>query len=288
MSPLLLKVETSSVQASQRMPQSSAALVTRCQHAQGLDNRSYQVVQHARACLIAHVGNYFLVLQIIKSLLLTSLQSAAPTRGLSYSTPARRQYQKPLLRTVALRENMRNHLSLQSLYLPLRAEDSALQVSLRALHALAVLVALPQHLPSLDRRLYQVGKRADTCMIARAQDWNFSSSSQEQFRPTAFKSAASVRGLTFLEPVRLQFGCRPSQIVALCGDMRGHSRQFAFTDRRQALRFRVVLLAQLSSGSSLRLERTEDSPNLSWEEMMCRGRGSMRKYVQRDNLEPRA
>ncbi|KAH9987080.1 hypothetical protein BJV77DRAFT_1026866 [Russula vinacea] len=115
-------------------------------------------------------------------------------------------------------------------------------------------------------------------MIARAQDWNPSSSSQEQFRPTAFKSAASVRGLSFSEPVRLQFGCRPSQIVALCGDMRGHSRQFAFTDRRQALRFRAVLLAQLSSGSSLRLERTEDSPDLSWEEMMRRGRGSTREY----------
>ncbi|KAH9977532.1 hypothetical protein BJV77DRAFT_1051947 [Russula vinacea] len=97
-------------------------------------------------------------------------------------------------------------------------------------------------------------------MIARAQDWNPSSSSQEQFRPTAFKSAA-----------------RPSQIVALCGDMRGHSR-----------RFRAVLLAQLSSGSSLRLERTEDSPDLSWEEMMRRGHGSTREYVQRNNLEPRA
>ena len=158
-------------------------------------------MQRARACLIARVGNHFLVLQIIESLLLTSLQSAAPMRGLSYSTPARRQYWKPLLRTVALREDMRNHLSSQSLYLPLRAEDSALQVSLRALHALAALAALPQHFPSLDCQLYQVGKHADTCMIARAQDWNPSSSSQEQFRPTAFKSAASVHGLSFSEPV---------------------------------------------------------------------------------------
>ncbi|KAH9985094.1 hypothetical protein BJV77DRAFT_1034351 [Russula vinacea] len=81
---------------------------------------------------------------------------------------------------------------------------------------------------------------------------------------------------------------RPLGIIALCGDMRGHSRQFAFTDRKQALRFRAVLLAQLSSGSSLRLERTEDSPDLSWEEMMRRRRGSTREYVQRDDFEPRA
>jgi hypothetical protein len=208
-------------------------------------------VQRARPCLIARVGNHFLVLQIIESLLLTSLQSAAPTRGLSYSTPARRQYRKPLLRTVALREDMCNHLSSQSLYLLLGAEDSALQVSLRAPRALTALAALPQHVPSPDRRLYQVVKRADTCMIARAQDWNLSSSSQEQFSPTSFKSAAPVRGLSFSEPARLQSGRMPSGIFALRGDMRGHSRQFAFTDRKQALRFRAVLLAQLSSGSSL-------------------------------------
>jgi hypothetical protein len=288
LSPLLLRVETSSVQASQRTPQSSAALVTWCQRAQGPDGCSYQVVQRARPCLIARVGNHFLVLQIIESLLLTSLQSAAPTRGLSYSTPARRQYRKPLLRTVALREDMCNHLSSQSLYLLLGAEDSALQVSLRAPRALTALAALPQHVPSPDRRLYQVVKRADTCMIARAQDWNLSSSSQEQFSPTSFKSAAPVRGLSFSEPARLQSGRMPSGIFALRGDMRGHSRQFAFTDRKQALRFRVVLLAQLSSGSSLRLERTEDSPDLSWEEMMRRRCGSTREYVQRDDFEPRA
>ncbi|KAH9977482.1 hypothetical protein BJV77DRAFT_1052229 [Russula vinacea] len=125
-------------------------------------------------------------------------------------------------------------------------------------------------------------------MIARAQDWNLSSSSQEQFSPTSFKSAAPVRGLSFSEPARLQSGRMPSGIFALRGDMRGHSRQFAFTDRKQALRFRVVLLAQLSSGSSLRLERTEDSPDLSWEEMMRRRCGSTREYVQRDDFEPRA
>ena len=183
---------------------------------------------------------------------------------------------------------MCNHLSSQSLYLLLGAEDSALQVSLRAPRALTALAALPQHVPSPDRRLYQVVKRADTCMIARAQDWNLSSSSQEQFSPTSFKSAAPVRGLSFSEPARLQSGRMPSGIFALRGDMRGHSRQFAFTDRKQALRFRVVLLAQLSSGSSLRLERTEDSPDLSWEEMMRRRCGSTREYVQRDDFEPRA
>lgn len=89
MSPLLLRVETSSVQASQRMPKSSAALVTRCRRAQGPENCPYYVVQHARACLIARVDNYFLILQIIESLLPTSFQSAAPACGLRYSTPAR-------------------------------------------------------------------------------------------------------------------------------------------------------------------------------------------------------
>ena len=187
-----------------------------------------------------------------------------------------------------LREDMRNHSSSQSLYLLLRAEDSALQVFFRAPRALAALAALPQHVPGLDHRFYQVVKHADTCMTTCAQDWNPSSSSQEQFSPTSFKSAASVRGLSFSEPMCRHYGHMPMGIVALCRDMHGHSRQFAFTDRKQALRFRAVLLAQLSSGSSLRLERTEDSPDLSWEEMMRRRRGSTREYVQRDNFEPRA
>ena len=251
LSPLLLRVETSSVQASQRMPQSSAALVTRYRRAQGPDGRPSQVVPRARACLIARVDSHFPIPQIIESLLLTSFQSAAPMRGLSYLTPARRQYRQTLLRIVALRENVCDHLSSQSLSLPLRVEDSSLQGSLRAPQALAALAALPQHVPYPDSRLYQVVRGADTCTTACAQDWNLSPSGLEPLSQTSSDSAASVRGLSYSEPMCRQYGRVPLGIIALCGDMRGHSRQFAFTDRKQALRFRAVLLAQLSSGSSL-------------------------------------
>ncbi|KAH9981648.1 hypothetical protein BJV77DRAFT_369146 [Russula vinacea] len=52
LSPLLLRVETSSVQASQRMPQSSAALVTRCRRAQDPNERPYQVARRAEVCTV--------------------------------------------------------------------------------------------------------------------------------------------------------------------------------------------------------------------------------------------
>jgi hypothetical protein len=55
-----------------------------------------------------------------------------------------------------------------------------------------------------------------------------------------------------------------------------------------ALRFKTISLRQRCGRSSLRLERTEDSPDLSWEEMMHRARGSTRRNALRSDLEPGA
>ena len=216
--------------------------------------------------------------------------NAARVRTFSDSVPQYCILGWSLLQVYAARVAVLDRLYPRLSFLPLRAEDSSLNVSLRALHALAALVALPQRVPDPDSRLYQVAQCAETCTTTRSQDWNPPPSSLEQFSRTLPQSAAPARGLCYLDSMSRQYRQAPSRTVTLRGRVCSSSRWSTLSDQQQAPhdQFGIAFLVQRSAHPSLRLERTEDSPDLSWEEMMRRRCGSMRGNALSSDLEPGA
>ena len=71
----------------------------------------------------------------------------------------------------------------------------------------------------------------------------------------------------------------------LCGAPRSNSRWSVLPDQQIALQIRAAFLAQRGSKSSLQHAGTENSPYLSWEEMMHRRHGSMHGYAHSEDLE---
>ena len=241
-------------------------------------------------CLTESVQVWYFTSSSLEQLIASFPQNAARVGTFSDSVPHYYILERLLLQVYAARVAVLDRLYPRLSFPPLRAEDSSLKVSLKALHALAALVALPQRIPDPDSRLYQVAQCAETCTTTHSQDWNPSPSSLEQFSQTLPQSAVPARELCYLDSMSRQYRQAPSRTVTLRGHVCSPSRWSTLSDQQQAPhdQFGIVFLVQRSTHPSLRLERTEDSPDLSWEEMIRRRCGSTRGYAQSDDLEPRA
>ena len=284
----LLRLENNIVQVSLRVPHSRAVLAIRLQHAPGPDSDHYKVTSRAEPCMATRVQDYYFSPQQVKLLAQTFPQNAALVCGPSGFTTTRSRPVQPRLLSYATRKDMHDRSHAQIVLNLLRVEASTSSPFVSVPHVAAPLATRPQRGLRLESRLYPIPWRAETCLAISVHVWYLPSSSLEQFSRTLPQSAAPARGLFYLDSMSRQYRQVPSRTVALRGDMRGSSRWSALSDQQRALQFRIVLLVRRSSGSSLRLERTEDSPDLSWEEMMRRRCGSMRGNALSSDLEPGA
>ena len=99
------------------------------------------------------------------------------------------------------------------------------------------------------------------------------------------QSTAPTRGFRFTNPMQRQYQRAPSRTGVLRRAPCDHSRWSVLPDRQIALQVRASFLVQRGSRSSLQHAGTEDSPYLSWEEMMRRRHGSTRGYAHSKDLE---
>jgi hypothetical protein len=99
------------------------------------------------------------------------------------------------------------------------------------------------------------------------------------------QSTAPTRGFRFTNPMQRQYQRAPSRTGVLHRAPRDHSRWSVLPDRQIALQVRASFLVQRGSRSSLQHAGTEDSPYLSWEEMMRHRHGSTRGYAHSKDLE---
>jgi hypothetical protein len=121
-------------------------------------------------------------------------------------------------------------------------------------------------------------------MTASALDWLPILLTIQQLTPTLLPSAAATRGLSSLNPLPSRYGQTLSRSLTFRGGVRGYLRCLTPSTQQQSFRFRIVFFARRGVDMSLRLERTEDSPYLSWEEIMHRRCGSARGYVLSTDL----
>ena len=99
------------------------------------------------------------------------------------------------------------------------------------------------------------------------------------------QSAAFARSFRSANPTQRQYQRTPSRTGVLRRAPRDHSRWSVLLDRQIALQVRASFLVQRGNRSSLQRAGTEDSPYLSWEEMMRRRRGSTCGYAHSKDLE---
>ena len=141
------------------------------------------------------------------------------------------------------------------------------------------------HAQGLVGHSHSVAERADTRKTTHIYD-QFPLPQFIMFLLRTFpQSAASARGFRFMNPTQRQYQRAPPRTGVLRRAPRDHSRWLVLPDRQIALQVRASFLAQRSSRSSLQRAGTEDSPYLSWEEMMRRRRSSTRGYAHSEDLE---
>jgi hypothetical protein len=165
------------------------------------------------------------------------------------------------------------------------AKISAVQVFPRVPQVRADLAAQSPHAQGLVGHSHSVAERADTCKTTRVHV-QFPLPQFIMFLLRTFpQSAAFARSFRSANPTQRQYQCAPSQTGVLHRAPRDHPRWSVLPDRQIALQVRASFLAQRGSRSSLQCAGTEDSPYLSWEEMMRRRHGSTRGYAHSEDLE---
>ena len=266
----------------------TAPLATLPQHSPQPTRRLSQIPQHAEACTTVCVRTRHLPLSSSEQPPPSIPQIVALARIPSNSvSPCFRLRQLPFASPEA-RRSVQDTLRLQSVARRYWVKISAVHVSPRVLQVRMDLVAQSPHAQGLVGHPYQVVKRAGT---RRSQTTHV----HIQFPLPQFimfllrifpQSTASTRGLRFANPTQRQYQRAPSRTGVLCRAPRDYSRWSALLDRQIALQIRAAFLAQHGHRSSLRHAGTEDSPYLSWEEMMRRRRSSMHGCAPSDDLEP--
>ena len=162
---------------------------------------------------------------------------------------------------------------------------SAVQVFPRVPQVRADLVAQSPHAQGLVGHSHSIAERVDTRKTTRIHV-QFPLPQFIMFLLRTFpQSATSARGFRFTNPTQRQYQRAPSQTGVLRRAPRDHSRWSVLPDQQIALQVRAFFLAQRGSRSSLQHAGTEDSPYLSWEEMMRRRRGSTCGYAHSKDLE---
>ena len=164
---------------------------------------------------------------------------------------------------------------------------SAVQVFPRVPQVRADLVAQSPRAQGLVGHSYNVAKRASTrrSQATRIQV-HFPLPQIMRFLLRTFpQSAAFARGSRSANPTQRQYQRAPSRTGIPHRAPRDHARWSVLPDRQIALQVRASFLAQRGSRLSLQRAGTEDSPYLSWEEMMRRRHGSTRRYAPSEDLE---
>ena len=163
--------------------------------------------------------------------------------------------------------------------------EHAVQVFPRVPQVRADLVAQSPHAQGLVGHSHSITKRADTRKTTHVHD-QFPLPQFIMFLLRTFpQSAASVRGFRFVNPTQRQYQRAPSRTGVLHRAPCDHSRWSVLPDQQIALQVQASFLVQCGSRSSLQHAGTEDSPYLSWEEMMRRRRSSTRRYAHSEDLE---
>ena len=166
-------------------------------------------------------------------------------------------------------------------------KTSAVQVFPRAPQVCVALVAQSPRTQGLVGHSYDVAEHAST-------RWSQTTRVHIQFPLPQFimfllrtfpQSAASAHSFRFANPTQQQYQHAPSWTGVLRRAPCNHSRWSVLLDRQIALRIRATFLAQHGGRSSLQHAGTEDSPYLSWEEMMRHRCGSTRGYAHSKYLE---
>ena len=279
-----LKIERP-VQARLRVSEATTPLAAQARCSQQPDRCPPKIPQRAEACTTACVRVHYLPPPRSEQLPSALPQHVALVRSLNISVPSPVHLrQLPPARSVA-------HRSAQDIPRPRLvacsywAKISAVQVFPRVPQVRADLVTQSPHAQGLVGHSPSVAECADTCKTTRIHV-QFPLPQFIMFLLRTFpQSTASARGFRFTNPTQRQYQHAPSRTGVLRRAPCDHSRWSVLPDRQIALQVRASFLAQHDSRSSLQRTGTEDSPYLSWEEMMRRRRGSTRRYAHSEDLE---
>ena len=269
------------------MSDATAPLAAQARCCQQPDCRPPKIPQRAEACTTARVRVRYLPPPRSEQLPSSLPQHVAPVRSPNISAPSPVQLrQLPPTSSAARRgvqDTPRPRLVARSYW----AKISAGQVFPRVPQVRATLVIQSPCAQGLVGHSYNVAKCAST---RRSQTTRI----HVQFPlpqvimlllRTFPQSTAFARSFRSANPTQRQYQRTPSRTGMLCRAPRDHSRWSVLPDRQKALQVRASFLAQRGSRSSLQRAGTEDSPYLSWEEMMRCRRGSTRGYAPSEDLE---
>jgi hypothetical protein len=266
----------------------TAPLAAQVQCSQPPDCRPPKIPQRAEACTVACVHVRYLPPPRSEQLPSSLPQHVALIRSPNISIPSPVHLrQSPPASSVARRSVQgipHPRLVARSYW----AKISAVQVFPRVLQVRADLVAQSPHAQGLVGHSHSVAECADTRKTTHVHV-QFPLPQFIMFLLWTFpQSAASACGFRFANPTQRQYQCAPLRTGVLRRAPRDHSRWSVLLDRQIALQVRASFLAQRGSRSSLQRAGTEDSPYLSWEEMMRRRCGSTREYIHSEDLEQEA
>jgi hypothetical protein len=281
-----LKIERP-VQARLRVSEATTPLAAQARCSQQPDRCPPKILQRVEACTTACVRVRYLPPPRSEQLPSSLPQLVALVRSPNISVSSRvRLRQSPLASSVARRsaqDIQHPRLVARSYW----AKISAVQVFPRVPQVCADLVAQSPHAQGLVGHSYNIAKRASTCRSQTTRiHVHFPLPQIMLFLLRTFpQSAAFARGFRSANPTQRQYQRAPSRTGVLRSAPRNHSRWSVLPDRQIVLRIRAAFLAQHGSKSLLQRAGTEDSPYLSWEEMMRRRRGSTHGYAHSEDLE---